>query len=189
MATPKPFCANPKNIKAFVLGCDPTGFDKQGKQIEFETVFGIGRDGRYFAGIEANLRMLNIKKEQIYVQNLITEYQEKESAKNKNWLAIAKTYIESRCAEFDQIDPSRTRPVFLTSELLYKALLCNSEKLHSPSGIYHLQTTIPIPAEDNKLLRPLIPLYRHPAYALKKHLDYIERVKAWLQMVKPVNPT
>lgn len=181
MKIPNPYCADLKNIRAFVLGCDPTGFDKNGNRIEFETVFGIGKDARYFAGIRSNLDRLGIKMDLIYVQNLITEYQEKESAKNKEWLAIAEPFILARHAEFDLVDPSRTLPVFLTSELLYKALLGNSEKLYSPGGLYHLQTTIPIPAADNKLLRPLIPLYRHGAYSLKKHPDYVQRIKAWLK--------
>ena len=70
--------------------------------------------------------------------------------------------------------------MFLTSKLLYKALLNDAEKRYSAQYLYKIADLIPIPAEANKLGQPMIPLFRHNAYALKTHPDYIQRVKAWL---------
>ncbi len=155
MKTPKPYCIEPKNIRAFVLGCDPTGFGKHYDQIEFETVFGIGKDARYFAGIEPNLKLLGLNKGQIYVQNMVTEYQDEGSSKTKNWISNAEKFIGPRLAEFDLVYPLRITPVFLTSKLLYKALLNRLEKPYSAKELYNLPMIIPIPATTNSLFLPL----------------------------------
>jgi hypothetical protein len=44
MIQPKPFCFNPKLIKAFVLGCDPTNFTDNGKPAQLDFVFGLIKD-------------------------------------------------------------------------------------------------------------------------------------------------
>jgi len=168
---------NEKNkLKAFVLGCDPTAFDINGKRLVLNKVFGIGQDGRYFAGIKGNLTQLNIRMNEIYVQNLITEYRDFESSKDINWIKSAQKFIPDRVIEFDKIDPSRKIPVFLTSELLYKALLNEGQILKKPANLYSQENDISIPAEINKLCRPLIPFYRHPAYSLKNQPDYKDRL-------------
>lgn len=86
---PKPFCFNKDNVKAFVLGCDPTGSDKNENPLEFGYVFDLGKDKWYFSGILANLCQIGLSLNDIYVQNLITEYLKTESSKNKEWLKIA----------------------------------------------------------------------------------------------------
>lgn len=112
---PKPYCTDLRKIKAFVLGCDPTGFDKKRNRLIFEYVFNIGgKDKRYFAGILSNLKKLELSLNDVYVQNLITDYQDEESSKNKKWLETAKTYIPARKKEFDAIDKEGKIPVFLT---------------------------------------------------------------------------
>jgi len=173
---PKHYCNKALKTKAFVLGCDPTAFDKDGKRIEFEYVFGIGKDKRYFAGINSNLVELGLSRESVYVQNLVTDYHEKETAKNDKWPSIARQYISERKAEFDNIDPSNKIPVFLTSDLLYKVLLNEGETLLSPADLYNSENAYFIHAENNKLSRPLIPLYRHSAYSLKKQAKFVDRV-------------
>lgn len=162
--------------KAFVLGCDPTAFDKEGKRIEFEYVFGIKKDKRYFAGINANLIGLGLDQESVYIQNLITDYQDKVSGDNPNWNEQALKYIKSRKEEFDTIDKSVKLPVFLTSELLYKVLLNEGEIPKKPSELYNSESDFFIPADKNKLSRPLVPLYRHPAYSLKNQNKFADRV-------------
>jgi hypothetical protein len=91
-------------IRSFVLGCDPTAFDKNKERLEFEYVFDLGKDKRYFKGVIDNLELIGLKVEDIYVQNLVTDYQEKETSKNKAWKQTALGYIASRKAEFDQLD-------------------------------------------------------------------------------------
>ncbi|MBU1145140.1 MAG: hypothetical protein KJ971_04710 [Firmicutes bacterium] len=172
MKTPKPYRIYKNNVKAFVLGCDPTGFDKNKNRLEFEYVFDIGGDGRYFAGILANLKELDLNLNDIYVQNLVTSYQEKETAKNKEWNKIANAFIEERKKEFDSIDPSKQQPVFLTSELLYKVLLNQNQKRFTAKELYETKEIVPVPSNANQLGRPLIPLYRHYAYSLKTKQEY-----------------
>jgi len=177
MSTPSPYHNKSNPIKAFVLGCDPTAF-KDKIQVPLKTVFGIGQDGRYFTGIKANLKQLNIEMEDIYVQNLIPVYRQQESSKDPaGWINDAQQYIPDRVKEFDSIDPSRTIPVFLTSELLYKALLIVSQIPHKPTDIYSNESDTIIPAAINKLFRPLVILYRHPTYSLKKQTVYKEKLQ------------
>jgi hypothetical protein len=105
MNIPSPYPNKSNPLKAFVLGCDPTAFDKDKKQIPLKTVFGIDQDGRYFAGIKANLKLLNIEMEDIYVQNLIPVYRQQESSKDPDWVIAAQSFIPDRVKEFDNIDP------------------------------------------------------------------------------------
>jgi len=179
--TPKPFCSNKDQIKAFVLGCDPTGFDKNGNRLEFEYIFDIGKDKRYFAGILSNLAQVGLSLDDIYVQNLITEYLNTESSKNKAWLKIAAGYISARKLEFDQIDRHRQLPVFLTSELLTKAILNDHQPKYTASELYENPDLIPLTPQTNKLERPLIPLYRHTAYRLSHQADYAKRLRELLK--------
>lgn len=58
MKAPKPFCKDSCKIEAFVLGCDPTAYDENGNRLEFEFVFDLGNDERYFAAVLANLTCL-----------------------------------------------------------------------------------------------------------------------------------
>jgi len=169
---PQPFCFNPTKIKAFVLGCDPTAFDKNGNLLEFDYVFDLGKDQRYFSSILKNLNLIGISLKDIYVQNLVTDYQNKETAKNKQWEATAERYVFERKTEFDQVDPTHEIPVFLTAERLCHFLLNDDERKWKASEFYALKTEIPIPPEANKLGRPLIPLYRHYRYDLLKWPDY-----------------
>lgn len=179
-------CPNPlKNrncLKAFVLGCDPTGFDSERKCKEFEYVFDIGGDRRYFAGVLENLNLLNLTLDDIYVQNLITDYQDEETTKNDHWGEIAIQYITERKEEFDNTDPNKLVPIFLTSEHLYKVLLHPNQKRHTASELYSNNDLIPIKPEDNRLGRPLIPLYRHYSYRLEKQTDYLAFLKSIFQL-------
>jgi len=149
--------------KAFVLGCDPTTF-KNDIRLNFDYVFGIKKDKRYFAGINTNLRSPGLDIESVYVQNLITAYQDFVTTDHPNWKEEALKYIKARKEEFDTIDKSGTLPVFLTSELLYKVLLNDGEIPMKPTELYNSENDFFIPANKNKLSRPLVPLYRLHAY-------------------------
>jgi hypothetical protein len=177
MIDPKPFCLNPGGIKAFVLGCDPTAFDKNGELLEFEYVFDLGKDQRYFSSVLKNLNLIGLSLEDIYVQNLNTTYQDKETGKNKSWEAEANKHLAARKTEFDTIDQTGQIPVFLTAERLYSFLLKDGEKKWKASELYALKTEVPIPPAANKLGRPLIPLYRHYRYNLMKWPEYLKNAK------------
>ncbi len=185
MIPPKPFCFSPKKIKVFVLGCDPTNFSDNGKPVQLDFVFGITQDYRYFKGILTNLNQLGLHLEDIYVQNLVTEYQEQETSKNKNWKATAKRFIQDRGREFDLVDASSEKPVFITSKILYDVLLKPTEKVADAKDLYDLRIPVPIPAEANWLGRTLIPLFRHHKYQLKNYPKYIQHIKAVLFFSQP----
>ena len=177
MSTPKPFYKDLQTVKAIVLGCDPTAFDKDHKRLEFEFVFDLGNDERYFAGVLANLEQVDLSVDDIYVQNLVSEYQDDETSKNEQWQQTARACISERKKEFDRLDPERRMPVFLTSEELYKVLLNPEDEKLKAVQLYNFPELLPIPGESNLLGRPLIPLYRHWNYNLKKWTHYNEQVK------------
>lgn len=180
---PKPYFTNTDTIKAFVLGCDPTAKDKQGNPLFFEYVFDIKGDKRYFAGIKGNLRDIGLSIDDIYVQNLITNYLDAETSENKGWMKEAVKHIESRKQEFDAIDPSRKFPVFLTSEVLHRVLVLDGQKSSTAADLYANPQFIPLKPDSNKLGRALIPLYRHSRYQLKKQKEYTARL---IQIVKEI---
>jgi hypothetical protein len=179
MPYPKPYPAtieNPKKIKAIVLGCDPSNFSDKGKTKELETVFGIigkGKDGRYFGGIKSNLKELNLCMDYIYVQNLCRNYFDKETAKNKIWMDAAKLWRVTLKKEIDKLFDSKV-PVFATSEKIYHALINDDAPKYKPIEIYSNPEIIPF--KNNFLERPLIPLYRHHAYSMKKNPEYKKRI-------------
>ncbi len=178
MNSPKPFCTNPKKLKAFVLGCDPTAFDNKGSRLEFEYVFDLGNDKRYFSGAMKNLNLFGLSLDDIYVQNLIIDYQDEETGKNKEWERIATNSILDRRTEFDAIDSTKKTPVLLTSEMLYKVLLKPGTPRYKARQFYDLEVPVPIPSGLNLLARPLIPLYRHFRYKLSEHKNYLKHLQA-----------
>ena len=174
----KPFCFNLSQVKAFVLGCDPTNFSDNGSTVVLDYVFGIGQDNRYFKDILNNLNQIGLHLEDIYIQNLIPHYLEEETSRNRHWQAKAKGFISERKKEFDRIDKKGKKPVFLTSELLYEVLLLHGETKVKAKELYNFTAPVPIPPEDNLMERPLIPLYRHKDYKLEKHQNYLQHIKA-----------
>ncbi|MBT3384182.1 MAG: hypothetical protein HN778_17935 [Prolixibacteraceae bacterium] len=179
---PKPFFTNLQNIKAFVLGCDPTAFDRNQNRLEFEYVFDLGNDERYFTGILKNLKLIGISLNDVYVQNLVTDYQEEETSKNRKWEEVAKESISQRKNELDLIDVSGEIPVFLTSELLYKVLLNQGLERNRASQFYNLEINIPIPADNNLLNRPLLPFYRHYRYKLSEQKSYLSYLQSFFRL-------
>lgn len=175
MNPPSPYHNKAIKTKAFVLGCDPTAF-KEGIRRDFEYVFDIKKDKRYFVGINTNLKSLRLDLECVYVQNLITAYQDFVTSDHPNWKEEALKYVKARKEEFDTIDNLGKLPVFLTSELLYKVLLNEGEIQMKPIELYNSINNFFIPANKNKLSRPLVPLYRHPAYSLKNQNKFADRV-------------
>lgn len=180
MATPKPHI--PENPRAFVLGCDPTAFDKNGNRLEIKTVFNIleKEDKRPFSRTHLNLQALILGLNDVYVQNLVTQYLEKETSQNKKlWKQKARESIADRKKEFDKVDPSGQLPVFLTSWLLYEVILNDDLKPKTPKMLYEAAEIIP--GSQNQLGRPLIPLFRHQLYKLSKWEEYTEKVKEFFK--------
>lgn len=174
---PKPFCFNKSQVKAFVLGADPTNYSDKGNRAELTYAFGIGQNPNYFRAILNNLNLLDIHLEDVYIQNLLSGYQDKETGKNKLFIEEAKVNAKLVASEFNKVDPSKKIPVFLTAEDIYKALMKNGENMFSAELIYKLMTELPIKASSNLLDRTLIPLYRHTKYDLSKWPNYLKHIK------------
>lgn len=170
---PTYFCFKKNKIKVFVLGADPSNNSDKGKTKHLTKVFGIGDgDARYFSGILSNLKEIGLCLEDIYVQNLITEYMEEETTNNKDWEKIADQYVGPRKKEFDKVDKTQKIPVLITAERIYKYLLNDKNSAYTAEKFYRCVADIPIDAKGNKLGRPLIPFYRHKKYNLKDWHNY-----------------
>ena len=168
---PEPFCFNPKKIKAFVLGADPSNFSDGGKPQFLTTVFGIGYDHRYFSGILKNLNAVGLHLEDVYVQNVVRNYMIKETGSNKTWKLFAEHWLPDLKEELDLIDKSKKMPVLVTAESILKFLVKKGVKVEKADTIYSNPVS-PIPAENSKLGRPLIAFYRHPKYSLTTNYIY-----------------
>jgi len=172
-STPTAFCYNPSQVRAIVLGADPSNFSDNGERKILTKVFGIGDgDPRYFQGILKNLKEVGLGLEDIYVDNLIQDYLDVQTSKNKEWYAIAEENIPFCLTRLDAIDKKRIIPVLITAEVILKNLLNNKSILKRPMDYYSDTRFIPIKPEDNKLFRNLIPFYRHQKYTLSQHNQY-----------------
>jgi len=173
---PKPFCFNKSKVKAFVLGADPTNFSKDNNRVELYFTFGIGQNPNYLRKMLLDLNQVGLHLEDLYIQNLLPEYQEKETAKNKIFKLKASENAKLIAGEFNKIDPSKMIPVFITSEDVYKAVLNEDAEKLKAEELYNLETEIPIPSNRNKLKRPIIPLFRHDKYRYTKWPGYKKHV-------------
>jgi hypothetical protein len=123
MHPPKPFFHHIKQVKAILLGADPSNNSNKGKIVQLEYVFGIGeKDKRYFAGIKKNLTAIGLKREDIYAQNLVQDYQTVETGKNKNWKKAAEPWVEVLKQELYSFDPGRKNPVLVTARVILEVL-------------------------------------------------------------------
>lgn len=162
---PAPFCFNLNQIRAIVLGADPSNSSDKGKPKTLTKVFGIGDgDARYFRGILANLNTVGLGLEDIYADNLIQDYTHAETSKNKDWPVIARQNIASCLDRLDAVDKKRKLPVFITAEEIYKAV--SIQKVIKAKEFYTNPELIPVSAPENKLHRLLVPFYRHKYYSL-----------------------
>jgi hypothetical protein len=167
MQPPKPFCHDLKKVKAILLGTDPSNKSDKGKAVQLEYVFGInGKDKRYFAGIEKNLAVIGLTRNDIYAQNFIREYQPEETGKNIHWQEVAEKWVEPLKQELDSFDPDRKIPVLVTAQAAIEFL--SNKPLPAPKDIYLSKATGIVKANENRLGRTLLPFYRHYSYALDK---------------------
>jgi len=166
---PKVFKGSEK-IKAIVIGADPTY--KSGKS-DFQKVFKLEmeKDSPFFRPILNNIKQVNLNLNNIYAQNLVRNYCEEETSKNKDWSEMAKYWIDIFKKDLEQF--SKDIPVFVTAWIILKALTNNEViKQLSPNLIY--EECRFIKPNENLLGRTIIPLFRHPRYQIKskKWIDY-----------------
>jgi len=156
---PSPFIPPDKEkIKAFILGADPSNFSINGKETrKISCIFDIGNDKRYFSSINQNLIQIGLSQNNVYVQNMVRNYMDKETQHNPKWNLFADKWLPYIKQEFDSIDPLRKIPVFVTAEIVIKFLLHNSSNLGRALSYYSATKKIPIEPSENKLERNKFP--------------------------------
>lgn len=183
---PKAFWSGEKEmVKAVYLGCDPTNTNKN---IQFDFVFSHGCMDQGFVTFRKKhlkqLEAIGLSWETVYTQNLCRNYFKSETSKNKIWKQAAEMWIEVLKEELDELF-STDIPVLLTSQLLLDVLLKVEKRpdKYNAMNFYDLTTPIPVPAVENKLKRPLIPVYRgvngstKVSYQLKNYPDYAYEIR------------
>ena len=184
MQNTKPFCLNPKQFKVFVLGADPSNKTINGKEAkQLEYAFGILSDEpRYFEGILKNLNRIGLHLEDLYVQNLISEYLEEETSNMKDWETYADKWLPILKAEFKHVDKLKRKPVLVTAERIMKYLVKKNFTLPKAAEIYSEQAgeLFVVDKADSKLERDLIAFYRHPEYQLKNQDKYRKLLSAYM---------
>lgn len=181
---PNAYCQNSSNIKAIVLGCDPS--NRHNRNLKY--AFGIETESlllkQFFAGIQKNMAVIGLSLENVYVQNLCQNYFEKETSKNPGWEEAAKVWIPYLKTELDQLPLSKEVPVFLTAAPLYQVLTVDGIKNYKPRELYTRPELLPIKASDNYLDRPLFPLYRggRGMYELDQPVwsEYVKHIQSYL---------
>ncbi len=174
---PKAYCPGGiEAVQAIYLGCDPTNLKYN---IHFPYVFAhnyAGNEFKQFIKMHMEqLKAIDLKWETVYTQNLCRNYFDLETGVNKIWKKVAEEFwVERMKEELSVFDPKI--PVLLTSQLLLEVLGDKKTSKYTAPEIYECKREIPIPADKNKLGRPLIALYRgkNPNYKVSYHLKYKE---------------
>ncbi len=149
---PKPFYGNIANVKAIVIGPDPS----LDKSLSNKYVFGLENPGsKYFRSHEFNLRTIGLGLDNIYVQNLVQNYCTRVTDKNPNWFEFAEIWKPTLKQELDTLF-SPNIPVFFTSARVLSALVNDKVyKIKLPE--YYLEGKFIKPSE-NYLNRTMIPM-------------------------------
>ena len=181
---PTPFCYDLKRVKAIVLGADPSNFSDNGRSKDLTKAFGIGDgDARYFRSILQNLKEIGLGLEDVYVDNLIQEYLDSETSKNRKWDIIANQNILVCLKRLDVIDKKRKMPILITADIILKAVISNTAPTRKAKDYYTNPGLVPIKPSQNKLFRPLIPFFREHHYQLSLHDSYKNILKNILEIV------
>jgi hypothetical protein len=157
---PQPYRADKTQVKAIVLGTDPTN----PQQKRFEHVFGIGSDARYFKGIGNNLHLVGLSLTQVYVLNLCRNYFRDVTARNAQWYTVAAHWLSLLKNELDDLFDKRV-PVLITAWSLFEVLAKRPSEFSS--SVFY-EKAVFLAASENHLDRTVVPLFRHYKYSLKR---------------------
>lgn len=162
------------NVKAIVLGCDPSNRHSHNLRYVFGIDSGIPKLDSFFSGIESNLKQIGLDRQCVYIQNLCQNYFKSETTGNTIWHEAAKIWRQYLKEELQSLNILGEIPVLLTAQDIYFGLLNEGVKKHKAKNLYSDLSLVPIPPEDNFLERPLIPLFRGGwgYYELEKWKDY-----------------
>ncbi|MEI6820298.1 MAG: hypothetical protein WCL51_00060 [Bacteroidota bacterium] len=149
---PKPFYGNIANVKAIVIGPDPSLDIK----LNYKYVFGLEDPGsKYFKTHEFNLRMVGLGLDTIYVQNLVQNYCNRHVDKNPNWYEFAEIWKPTLKQEIDTLFSLRI-PVFFTNLKVLQAL--SPHKINKRNMLEYYQEGKFIKPSENYLNRTMIPI-------------------------------
>lgn len=171
---PCEFVKKRKDVKAIILGADPSNFSNSGETVKIKTVFDLGgNDERYFRSILTNIKDVGLNLENVYVQNLVRNFMTEETAKNKFWLDFVEVWKPLLKQDIDIFNPGKNIPVFATAECILNALL-NPDVKKIPAKEF-FEKCIVIKPEQNYMKRTIIPCFRRH-YSYKYYLDYIKYI-------------
>jgi len=165
---PEAYCPGGKeHTKAIYLGCDPSNRHSTELPYAFAHESGLKIFNSFIQAHQEQLSQIRLTWADVYTQNLCRNYFTEETANNsKLWKQVANEFwIDQLKEELSVFDSSI--PVLLTSGILYEVLLNPDLDPIKPIDFYSCKASVLIPAKDNKLNRPLIPMYRHYKYSLK----------------------
>ncbi len=178
---PHEYSVKNKNVKAIVLGADPSNFDSSGKIRVTSHVFDLmGRGLRSFNSIIDNLRLAGISKKNIYAQNLVRNYMTVEASKNKLWPFFAELWKPLLKEDLDKLDPYKDLPVFITEECVMNVLLNSNIEKQKAAINYYVQSIIVKP-EENYLERNLIPCFSE-IYAYSEFPSFVKKVNKYVKV-------
>lgn len=171
---PSAYCEKLENVKAIVVGCDPSNRHSHNLKYAFGIDSGIPKLDLFFSGIEANLKQIGLDRKCVYIQNLCQNYFRSETTGNTIWHEAAKLWRHYLKDELQALGMPKEVPVLLTAQDIYFALLNEGVKKQKAKNLYADLSLVPIPPEDNFLERHLIPLFRGGKgyYKLEKWKDY-----------------
>jgi len=151
---PEAFAEKPENIKAIVLGADPT--NPQGNF--FEYVFGLENpNSPYFRSILMNLATIDLNLGNIYVQNLCPNYFTNETDKNIAYESIASKYWLAYLKEDLDLRFNSHVPVLITAWKPLLVVAPDAEKFKDKKIAIYSQAVI---FNQNFLGRPVFAFFR-----------------------------
>ena len=167
---PKPYVGGDE-IKAIVLGADPTRILKDKTPQPFNVVFELDNPkSPYWRGIGKNIRLIDgLTEDNLYVQNLCRNYFTQETSKNKKWEAIARDYwVPFLRKELDELFP-QSIPILITTQFILRACLTSGRPMKARTIYEECKAITP---QENLLGRKVLALYRHHSYSLERRKDY-----------------
>lgn len=179
-AYPKLYCKNPNQVKAILLGCDPSNSHSKNLPYVFALESGLPIFRSFISSWNRSLGAINLGFDTVYVQNLCRNYFEHETSKNKIWKEVAKLWIPDLKKELEIFDLSI--PVLLSAQVLLEALINDKKEMERARGFYNQKIPIPIKSTNNKLGRPLIPFYRHYVYNIRNWEGYRNSIVECISM-------
>ena len=177
---PLPYFQNIENVKAIVLGADPS--NHHGKT--FKYVFGLekGENAPFFIKILDNLKHIGLDLSNIYVQNLCRNYFTKVTDENPYYKDVAKEFWLPRLKEeLDNLFPNEI-PVFVTAWKVMEVIAPSSKKFRNRKSAIFRDGVV---FKENELNRPAFALFRggHGYYNLDRE-DWKDYRKIIIEALK-----